>query len=78
MDYQCIIVYTVITILPPRYEIEDVSSRNGCFGCIKKAIKRLVGTNLERAPPIGDEKQICQSYHFGINCAFNPVDGIVE
>lgn len=44
MDYQCIIVYTVITILPPRYEIEDVSSRNGCFGCIKKAIKRLVGT----------------------------------
>lgn len=42
MDYQCIIVYTVITILPPRYEIEDVSSRNSCFSCIKKAIKRSV------------------------------------
>ncbi len=42
MDYQCIIVYTVITILPPKYEVEDVSARNGCFGCIKKAIKRLV------------------------------------
>lgn len=40
MDYQCIIVYTVITILPPRYDYDDRSSSGGCFGCIKRTIKR--------------------------------------
>lgn len=42
MDYQCIIVYTIITILPNRQPYPDYEPRpRGCLAWIKRWIKRL-------------------------------------
>lgn len=49
MDYQCIIVYTIITILPPnrpglaantQWEPQDAAARACCFAWIKCCVKR--------------------------------------
>lgn len=50
MDYQCIIVYTIITILPPPQTHHTVarahvhaSPQHGCLALVKRAIKRYAG-----------------------------------
>jgi hypothetical protein len=49
MDYQCIVVYTIITILPPdeqrRYEESLLALRDpadGCLGVVKRWMKRYI------------------------------------
>ncbi|CAH2103931.1 unnamed protein product [Euphydryas editha] len=45
MDYQCVVVYTVINIAPPRLSQTDIS--NGCVDWIKNKIKRAVAVYLQ-------------------------------
>ncbi|XP_075229585.1 O-linked N-acetylglucosamine (GlcNAc) transferase sxc isoform X2 [Lycorma delicatula] len=49
MDYQCIIVYTIITILPPNKPLPSPDSEpleRGCLAWIKRWIKRAVAAYL--------------------------------
>nr|XP_026500284.1 UDP-N-acetylglucosamine--peptide N-acetylglucosaminyltransferase 110 kDa subunit-like [Vanessa tameamea] len=45
MDYQCVVVYTVINIAPPRLTQTDIP--NGCVDWIKNKIKRAVAVYLQ-------------------------------
>lgn len=59
MDYQCVIVYTIITILPERstwdYRSEPVKEgqgfARGCFTWIKRWIKRCLSFRGPRRGP---------------------------
>lgn len=43
MDYQCIVVYTIITILPSKQPYPDHNDhQTGCLAWIKRWIKRLI------------------------------------
>nr|XP_013189449.1 unnamed protein product [Amyelois transitella] len=46
MDYQCIVVYTVINIAPPRLTAETSGYTNGCITWFKNKIKRAVAVYL--------------------------------
>ncbi|XP_041986785.1 UDP-N-acetylglucosamine--peptide N-acetylglucosaminyltransferase 110 kDa subunit-like [Aricia agestis] len=46
MDYQCVVVYTVINIAPPRLSAQ-ASMSNGCVDWIKNKIKRAVAVYLQ-------------------------------
>lgn len=41
MDYQCVVVYTVINIAPPRLTTQ-AAELNGCIAWFKNKLKRLV------------------------------------
>jgi len=55
MDYQCIVVYTIITILPPdeqrRYDESRFSAAlrdgpaDGCLGVVKRWMKRYTASS---------------------------------
>lgn len=47
MDYQCIVVYTVINIAPPRFAAHDADVNDGCITWFKNRIKRAVAVYLE-------------------------------
>lgn len=46
MDYQCIVVYTVINIAPPRLNSQATELPNGCITWFKNKIKRAVAVYL--------------------------------
>ncbi|CAH2034730.1 unnamed protein product, partial [Iphiclides podalirius] len=46
MDYQCVVVYTVINIAPPRLSAQ-ATELNGCVAWFKNKIKRAVAAYLE-------------------------------
>ncbi|XP_053623562.1 UDP-N-acetylglucosamine--peptide N-acetylglucosaminyltransferase 110 kDa subunit-like isoform X2 [Plodia interpunctella] len=46
MDYQCIVVYTVINIAPPRLTTPSSGYTNGCITWFKNKIKRAVAVYL--------------------------------
>nr|XP_021193047.2 UDP-N-acetylglucosamine--peptide N-acetylglucosaminyltransferase 110 kDa subunit [Helicoverpa armigera] len=46
MDYQCIVVYTVINIAPPRLTAQATDLSNGCVTWFKNKIKRAVAVYL--------------------------------
>ncbi|KAG6454168.1 UDP-N-acetylglucosamine--peptide N-acetylglucosaminyltransferase 110 kDa subunit [Manduca sexta] len=47
MDYQCIVVYTVINIAPPRLSAQATEFSNGCVTWFKNKIKRAVAVYLQ-------------------------------
>ncbi|XP_038216921.1 UDP-N-acetylglucosamine--peptide N-acetylglucosaminyltransferase 110 kDa subunit-like isoform X1 [Zerene cesonia] len=47
MDYQCVVVYTVINIAPPKLASETASFSDGCVDWIKNKIKRAVAVYLQ-------------------------------
>ncbi|XP_013133366.1 PREDICTED: UDP-N-acetylglucosamine--peptide N-acetylglucosaminyltransferase 110 kDa subunit-like [Papilio polytes] len=47
MDYQCIVVYTVINIAPPRLTSQAAGLSNGCIAWFKNKLKRAVAVYLE-------------------------------
>ncbi|XP_063393763.1 UDP-N-acetylglucosamine--peptide N-acetylglucosaminyltransferase 110 kDa subunit-like [Cydia fagiglandana] len=46
MDYQCIVVYTVINIAPPRFD-QNAEFSDGCITWLKNKIKRTVAVYLQ-------------------------------
>ncbi|BET00324.1 O-linked N-acetylglucosamine (GlcNAc) transferase [Nesidiocoris tenuis] len=52
MDYQCIIVYTIITILPNKTPPPEVNQhQTGCLAWIKRWIKRSIFVSISLAHP---------------------------
>ncbi|XP_075990911.1 UDP-N-acetylglucosamine--peptide N-acetylglucosaminyltransferase 110 kDa subunit-like [Anticarsia gemmatalis] len=47
MDYQCIVVYTVINIAPPRLSAQATELSDGCITWFKNKIKRAVAVYLQ-------------------------------
>ncbi|CAH0746277.1 unnamed protein product [Diatraea saccharalis] len=47
MDYQCIVVYTVINIAPPKLTAQASELSNGCITWFKNKIKRAVAVYLQ-------------------------------
>ncbi|RVE46689.1 hypothetical protein evm_008652 [Chilo suppressalis] len=47
MDYQCIVVYTVINIAPPRLTAQAPELSNGCITWFKNKVKRAVAVYLQ-------------------------------
>ncbi|XP_049886201.1 UDP-N-acetylglucosamine--peptide N-acetylglucosaminyltransferase 110 kDa subunit-like [Pectinophora gossypiella] len=47
MDYQCIVVYTVINIAPPRLATQAAGWSDGCITWFKNKIKRAVAVYLQ-------------------------------
>ncbi|KAM3968502.1 UDP-N-acetylglucosamine--peptide N-acetylglucosaminyltransferase 110 kDa subunit [Aphomia sociella] len=47
MDYQCIVVYTVINIAPPKLTAQATEFSNGCITWFKNKIKRAVAVYLQ-------------------------------
>lgn len=41
MDYQCVVVYTIVHIATPEEDVQTISQRNGCLGCIAGLVKKL-------------------------------------
>lgn len=41
MDYQCVVVYTIVSIATPEEDVETISQRNGCLGCVTGLVKKL-------------------------------------
>lgn len=46
MDYQCVVVYTVINIAPPRLAGQSTEISDGCVSWFKNKIKKLVFSKL--------------------------------
>ncbi|XP_068618736.1 UDP-N-acetylglucosamine--peptide N-acetylglucosaminyltransferase 110 kDa subunit-like [Battus philenor] len=47
MDYQCVVVYTVINISPPRLTAQAAELSGGCVAWFKNKLKRAVAVYLE-------------------------------
>ncbi|CAG5039015.1 unnamed protein product [Parnassius apollo] len=47
MDYQCVVVYTVINIAPPRLATQAAGLSNGCIAWFKNKLKRAVAVYLQ-------------------------------
>lgn len=47
MDYQCIVVYTVINIAPPRLTAQATQLSDGCITWFKNKIKRAIAVYLQ-------------------------------
>ncbi|XP_072930626.1 UDP-N-acetylglucosamine--peptide N-acetylglucosaminyltransferase 110 kDa subunit-like isoform X2 [Epargyreus clarus] len=47
MDYQCVVVYTVINIAPPRLSAQAADLSDGCIAWFKNKIKRAVAVYLQ-------------------------------
>ena len=41
MDYQCVVVYTIVSITTQEEDIARISQKNGCLGCITGMVKKL-------------------------------------
>lgn len=41
MDYQCVVVYTIVSIPTPEEDVHKISQKNGCLGCVTRLVKKL-------------------------------------
>ena len=74
MDYQCVVVYTIVSITTQEEDIARISQKNGCLGCITGMVKKLsiaaVRIHLLFLSFVGDRDRIVsfkKLYFFDLN-----------